>query len=55
MPRKRKGGAPSAPEEGQSHPNAFAFTGALGAIVVPQKRWYRQRAHANPFADHDLV
>lgn len=53
--RKRKGGAPSRPDESQSHPNAFAFTGALGAIVVPQKRWYRQRAHANPFADHDLV
>ncbi|SPO30280.1 probable TRM8 - part of complex required for 7-methylguanosine modification [Ustilago trichophora] len=25
-----------------------------GRIVIPQKRWYRQRAHANPFSDHSL-
>lgn len=23
-------------------------------IVIPQKRWFRQRAHANPFSDHQL-
>lgn len=22
---------------------------------MPQKKFYRQRAHANPFSDHDLV
>lgn len=31
------------------HPNAVA-----GRVVIPQKRWYRQRAHANPFSDHAL-
>lgn len=25
-----------------------------GKIIIPQKRWYRQRAHANPFSDHSL-
>ncbi|KAL9936150.1 hypothetical protein V8E36_004992 [Tilletia maclaganii] len=30
------------------HPN-------FSQLVIPQKRWYRQRAHANPFSDHDLV
>ncbi|WFD29212.1 tRNA (guanine(46)-N(7))-methyltransferase [Malassezia sp. CBS 17886] len=32
------------------HPNAMA-----GKVVIPQKRWYRQRAHANPFSDHSFV
>ncbi|PWY97008.1 hypothetical protein BCV70DRAFT_222896 [Testicularia cyperi] len=27
---------------------------AGGKIIIPQKRWYRQRAHANPFSDHSL-
>lgn len=27
---------------------------AGGKIIIPQKRWYRQRAHANPFSDHAL-
>lgn len=22
---------------------------------LPQKKFYRQRAHANPFSDHDLT
>jgi tRNA (guanine-N7-)-methyltransferase len=22
---------------------------------LPQKKYYRQRAHANPFSDHDLT
>ncbi|PHH51124.1 tRNA (guanine-N(7)-)-methyltransferase [Ceratocystis fimbriata CBS 114723] len=26
-----------------------------GAAELPRKRFYRQRAHANPFSDHDLV
>lgn len=26
-----------------------------GRIIIPQKRWYRQRAHANPFSDHSLA
>lgn len=32
------------------HPNVVA-----GHVVIPQKRWYRQRAHANPFSDHSLA
>ncbi|KDN39011.1 hypothetical protein K437DRAFT_259213 [Tilletiaria anomala UBC 951] len=28
---------------------------AGGKIVIPQKKWYRQRAHANPFSDHMLT
>ncbi len=26
-----------------------------GSIQLPQKKFYRQRAHANPFSDHSLV
>lgn len=26
-----------------------------GEIDLPRKRFYRQRAHSNPFSDHDLV
>jgi tRNA (guanine-N7-)-methyltransferase len=26
-----------------------------GEIQLPQKRLYRQRAHANPFSDHQLT
>lgn len=37
-------------EQEAQHPNAVA-----GKVVIPQKRWYRQRAHANPFSDHSLV
>jgi len=24
-------------------------------VALPKKRFYRQRAHANPFSDHDLI
>jgi hypothetical protein len=26
-----------------------------GQIQLPQKKFYRQRAHANPFSDHNLT
>ena len=65
--RKRTGGGAPSTSHAQelSHPNAVA-----GHVVIPQvrlrgerrgtwltgqKRWYRQRAHANPFSDHSLV
>ncbi|UZJ51944.1 hypothetical protein CBS101457_001264 [Exobasidium rhododendri] len=35
-----------------SHPNSQA---AMGAIVIPQKKLYRQRPHVNPFSDHSVV
>lgn len=28
--------------------------GAAGKIELPKKKFYRQRAHANPFSDHAL-
>jgi hypothetical protein len=28
--------------------------GETDSVALPQKRYYRQRAHANPFADYDL-
>lgn len=28
--------------------------GKDGVALLPQKRFYRQRAHANPFSDHTL-
>lgn len=27
---------------------------ADGEVKMPKKRYYRQRAHANPFSDHQL-
>ncbi|KDN40715.1 hypothetical protein RSAG8_07890, partial [Rhizoctonia solani AG-8 WAC10335] len=44
MARKRKAG------EIETLQSSVASTSLL-----PQKRHYRQRAHANPFSDHDLV
>ncbi|EPQ27955.1 uncharacterized protein PFL1_04282 [Pseudozyma flocculosa PF-1] len=38
-------------EQARAHINAQAG----GKVVIPQKRWYRQRAHANPFSDHNLA
>ena len=29
--------------------------GQDGVAKLPRKRFYRQRAHANPFSDHTLV
>lgn len=26
-----------------------------GSIELPKKKFYRQRAHANPFSDHSLT
>lgn len=26
-----------------------------GASELPRKKFYRQRAHANPFSDHQLI
>ncbi|CAD6889878.1 unnamed protein product [Tilletia caries] len=37
--------------EAMLHPNSQG----QAQLIIPQKRWYRQRAHANPFSDHDLV
>ncbi|SJX65368.1 probable TRM8-part of complex required for 7-methylguanosine modification [Sporisorium reilianum f. sp. reilianum] len=37
-------------EQSKQHINHLAG----GKIIIPQKRWYRQRAHANPFSDHSL-
>ncbi|CAE6411219.1 unnamed protein product [Rhizoctonia solani] len=44
MAKKRKAGEIEAPQ-----------TPAASTSLLPQKRHYRQRAHANPFSDHDLV
>ena len=37
----------------QHHAHFNVLSG--GQVMIPQKRWYRQRAHANPFSDHQLV
>ena len=31
-----------------------AHTGS-GQLALPKKKFYRQRAHANPFSDHNLT
>lgn len=63
--KKRKAGdmlRRSAKEEDQEHffreqekqHSAHMNVRAGNKIVIPQKRWFRQRAHANPFSDHQL-
>ena len=27
----------------------------VGSVDLPKKKFYRQRAHANPFSDHALI
>ncbi|CAE6404801.1 unnamed protein product [Rhizoctonia solani] len=44
MARKRKAGEIETPQ-----------VPVASTSLLPQKRHYRQRAHANPFSDHDLV
>lgn len=41
-------------EEDTNEPDKIAQT-SEDVIKLPQKRYFRQRAHSNPFSDHDLV
>lgn len=41
-------------EEDKNEPDKIAQT-SEDVIKLPQKRYFRQRAHSNPFSDHDLV
>ncbi|WVQ78175.1 tRNA (guanine-N(7)-)-methyltransferase [Cryptococcus sp. DSM 104549] len=41
-------------EAGPSTASPAPTTGEIALLKVPQKRFYRQRAHANVFIDHDL-
>ncbi|MCO5556123.1 hypothetical protein L7F22_009667 [Adiantum nelumboides] len=57
--RKRKQGKPTddavelkTREMQKLHPNQRA---GQGQIIIPQKKLYRQRAHVNPFSDHNVV
>lgn len=57
--RKRKQGKPTEDaielrtrEMQKLHPNQRA---GQGQIIIPQKKLYRQRAHVNPFSDHNVV
>ena len=52
------------PDHYQTTPPAFKMAGppkkrqrreAKEDGSMPQKKYYRQRAHANPFSDHDLT
>ncbi|EAU80162.1 hypothetical protein CC1G_13503 [Coprinopsis cinerea okayama7 len=44
---KRKRGA-------QEVPSSTAPATPAASVLLPQKKYYRQRAHANPFSDHSL-
>ena len=35
-------------------PTPVAGTPGTATGALPQKRYFRQRAHANPFSDHNL-
>ncbi|AXA50110.1 tRNA (guanine-N7-)-methyltransferase [Malassezia restricta] len=54
MGKRKRSGRDASPsvlrQQEATHPNVIS-----GRVVIPQKRWYRQRAHANPFSDHSLM
>ena len=41
-------------KKAQQHYNN-AGDGSIDKIELPKKKFYRQRAHANPFSDHALT
>lgn len=45
---------PSHPSSVSADDSVTSFLPLGTVIKLPQKRYYRQRAHANPLADHEL-
>lgn len=44
------------PSNKRAHRDNFrSSTAKNGVVQLPRKRFYRQRAHANPFSDHQLI
>ena len=43
------------PTKRQKRQNYLAAAKAKPTAELPKKKFYRQRAHANPFSDHDLT
>jgi tRNA (guanine-N7-)-methyltransferase len=39
----------------QKNLQAGSHGGKPGKVELPKKKFYRQRAHANPFSDHALI
>lgn len=48
------GGAPNKRQKREEYKTAQANKDD-GATELPKKKFYRQRAHANPFSDHQLT
>lgn len=48
------GGQPNKRQKREEYRNALSDAAATGA-ELPKKKFYRQRAHANPFSDHALT
>ena len=42
------------PDRPQQKKRRAQNQGVEDEVQLPKKRFYRQRAHANPFSDHDL-
>ncbi len=48
------GKAPGKKQKREAYRSAQA-AGGDGTTELPKKKFYRQRAHANPFSDHNLT
>jgi hypothetical protein len=48
-------GAPNKRQKREAYRQAQEEAAATGLVGLPKKKFYRQRAHANPFSDHALT
>lgn len=48
-------GPPNKRQKREEYKAAREVEGGAGEKELPKKKFYRQRAHANPFSDHQLV
>jgi tRNA (guanine-N7-)-methyltransferase len=48
-------GTPQKRQKREEYRKAQQNAGPYGTIELPKKKFYRQRAHANPFSDHSLT
>jgi hypothetical protein len=48
-------GPPNKRQKREEYRKAQEASNGTTALELPKKKFYRQRAHANPFSDHNLT
>ena len=46
---------PSKKQKREAYRDEISHNGEAAGAELPKKKFYRQRAHANPFSDHMLT